>query len=158
VIEQGVNAVFNTEGNGNAWWIYHTMVRSIDEPLLVLTCDNVVELNYDLIFHDYAALGSPACMVVPVKPVDGLDGDYITHERNCILELNRQRPTDIYCSGIQVLNPTKVNALTSPSDDFYSVWHQLMAQRQLYCSNVYPSQWFAVDTLEQLNRANGLER
>lgn len=158
VIEHGVNAVFNTEGHGNAWWIYNTMIRAVDEPVLVLTCDNVVELDYGLIFEDYKKLGFPACMVVPVKPVEGLDGDYITHERNRITELNRQRPTDAYCSGIQVLSPRKVNEMTSPSDDFYTVWGQLIERSQLYCSHVYPKRWYAVDTVAQLNSINGMEQ
>lgn len=157
VIEHDVSSIFNTEGKGNAWWIFHTLIKNLDEPVLVLTCDNIVELDIDLIAHDYNSFDSPACMVVPVKPVKGLDGDYIFHQNNCITELNRNRQSDIYCSGIQVLNPKKVNDICSASDDFYSVWEQLIKVNQLYTSNIYPKKWFTVDTLEQLATLNGID-
>jgi NDP-sugar pyrophosphorylase family protein len=156
VIEHDVASIFNTEGKGNAWWIFNTLMRFVDEPVLVLTCDNVVELDVDLISKDYYSFSAPACMVVPVKPVAGLAGDYIFHEGNCVTELNRDKPSDIYCSGIQVLNPAKVNQLCQPSEDFYSVWKQLIAQKQLYSSTIYPKQWYTVDTIAQLEQVNKL--
>jgi NDP-sugar pyrophosphorylase family protein len=150
VIAEGVSSVLNTEGQGNAWWISHTLVRHLDEPVAVLTCDNVVDLDFDLLAHDYEELGSPACMVVPVTPVPGLRGDYIFHERQRVTALERDRVAPTYCSGIQVLNPRKVIALAGEADDFYAVWRSLIAAEQLYCARVYPKQWTAVDTLEQL--------
>jgi NDP-sugar pyrophosphorylase family protein len=156
VIEHDVSSIFNTEGKGNAWWIFNTLMKNLDEPVLVLTCDNVVKLDLELIGNDYASFNSPACMVVPVKPVEGLDGDFIFHNNNCVTELNRNKPSDIYCSGIQVLNPCLVNKLCKPEDDFYSVWMQLIQQKQLYSSNVYPKTWYAIDTLEQLGEINKL--
>lgn len=158
VIEHGACSVFNTEGHPNAWWIYNTLLSSVDEPVCVLTCDNVVELDVDRLWHDYAALGSPACMLVPVKPVAGLEGDYIFHEQQVVTEVNRHRVSDIYCSGIQVLNPARVRALTEDRGDFYAVWSQLIAQRALCVSSVYPDQWISVDTIEQLNLLNGTAR
>ena len=46
VIDIGVDAVFNTAGRGNAWWLYNTLIKNINEPVVVLTCDNVVELDF----------------------------------------------------------------------------------------------------------------
>jgi NDP-sugar pyrophosphorylase family protein len=154
VIEHGVSSIFNTEGKGNSWWVFNTLMKNLDEPVLVLTCDNVVELDLELIYKDYVSLKSPHCMVVPVKPVEGLDGDFIFHENNRVTELNRNKPSDIYCSGIQVLNPGKINKNCEPSDDFYALWMQLIKEGQLFSSNIYPNKWFAVDTLEQLALIN----
>jgi NDP-sugar pyrophosphorylase family protein len=152
VIEHNVSGIFNTEGQDNAWWIFNTLIKELNEPVFVLTCDNVIELDFKLIEDEYFNFGAPACMVVPVKPVPGLEGDYIVHEQNIITSLSRTRESDIYCSGIQVLNANKINRLLQPVDNFYHVWQGLMEHRELYCSNVYPSQWFAVDTMEQLQR------
>lgn len=154
VLEKDVASVFNTEGKGNAWWVYHTLIQHLDEPVLVLTCDNVINLNLDLLKKDYIDMGQPACTVIPVKPVDGLAGDYIFHENNIVLELNRRKKSDIYCSGIQIINPNKVNLLTKPVDDFYQLWSQLIDSRKLFCSKIYPDQWFTVDTLSQLEEIN----
>lgn len=154
VIEKGACSVFNTEGKANCWWIYNTLLRHLDQPIYVLTCDNVVDLDFDLIEADYEKLNRPACMLVPVKPVEGLDGDFIFHESGFVTELSRTEPTEIYCSGIQILNPKKINELTTEGESFYAVWQQLIEKRQLMISSVYPKRWFAVDTIEQLAALN----
>lgn len=154
VIEHGASSVFNTEGHNNSWWIYNTLLRDLDEPIYVLTSDNVVDLDFDLMEENYHALGNPACMLVPVKPVEGLEGDYIFHENHVVTELNRYKQSAIYCSGIQILNPAKVNRMTVEGEDFYSVWQQLIAKKELKSSSVYPKRWFAVDTMKQLATLN----
>lgn len=150
VIEHGANAVFNTEDKGNSWWIYNTLMRHFDEPICVLTADNVVDLDFDLIEEDYKLLKEPHCMLVPVKPVKGLEGDYIFHESSVVTKLSRHEPREMYCSGIQILNPKKINETTEACEDFYAVWQQLIAKHQLMMCSVYPKKWFTVDTIEQL--------
>jgi NDP-sugar pyrophosphorylase family protein len=154
VIEQGISSVFNTNGKGNAWWLYNTLMKCLDEPVFVLTCDNIVELDFELLANEYYGFNQPACMVVPVKPVPGLEGDYIFQENNIVTKLDRHQPSDCYCSGIQIVNPHKINLLTSVTENFDDVWGQLIGQKELYASNVYPKRWFAVDTIDQLERLN----
>ena len=154
VIEHDVASVHNTEGKGNAWWVYNTLLKNLNEPIFVLTCDNVIDLDFMALSKDYYELGAPACMVVPVKPVEGLEGDYIFEQGNVISKLDRNEKAGKYCSGIQVLNPNKVNQLTNSVDDFYALWNQLIEKEQLYCSNVFPKKWFTVDTMEQLSFLN----
>ncbi|MCL4752360.1 MAG: NTP transferase domain-containing protein [Myxococcales bacterium] len=155
VIERGVRSVFNTEGKPNSWWIHHTLLSHLDAPVYVLTCDNIVELDFDLLEQNYRDLGSPACMLVPVRPVPGLEGDFIFRDGSVVTKLDRHEPSDIYCSGIQLLNPKRVADLTRGDGDFYSVWGQLIAERELRVSSVYPKKWIAVDTWQQLVELNG---
>lgn len=154
VIEHGASSVFNTNGKSNCWWIYNTLLSQLDDPIVVLTCDNVVELDFELLEENYRSLNSPACMLVPVRPVAGLDGDYVFHTDHVVKEISRVKKTEIYCSGIQVLNPHRLNQITREGDSFYDVWQQLIDQQQLFVSSVYPKKWFAVDTIEQLTRLN----
>ena len=154
VIEHGATSIFNTEGKGNSWWLFNTFLKYLDEPLYVLTCDNVVLLDFDRIDDDYKTLGCPTCMVVPVRPVAGLEGDFIFHENGYVTRLTRDEPSGIYCSGIQVLNPKRVNESIDPADTFDIVWDQLIVKRELMTSSVYPEQWFAVDTIDQLAQVN----
>ena len=154
VIEHGASSVFNTNGKSNCWWIYNTLLSQIDDPIVVLTCDNVVELDFELLEENYLSLNSPACMLVPVRPVPGLEGDYVFHANHIVKEISRLKKTEIYCSGIQVLNPHRLNQITREGDSFYDVWQQLIDQQQLFVSSVYPKKWFAVDTIEQLTRLN----
>lgn len=153
VIKLGVDSVFNTESKGNSWWLYNTFVKYQNEPMFVLTCDNVIEIDFEALTGEYYNLGEPAVMVVPVKPIKGLEGDYIFHDKNRVVKLSRSDVTDIYCSGIQVINPAKVNRMTSPSESFYEVWNQLIPQNQLFCSTMHPERWLAIDTVEQLQHA-----
>jgi len=154
VIEHGASSVFNTEGKSNCWWIYNTMLSRLDEPIVVLTCDNVVDLDFELLEENYLSLNSPACMLVPVRPVAGLKGDYVFQDGHVVKEISRQKETDIYCSGIQVLNPYRLNQITHEGDSFYEVWQQLIDQQQLFVSSVYPKNWYAVDTIDQLTTLN----
>lgn len=154
VIKNGVSSVFNTEGRGNAWWVYNTVLKLLDEPMFVLTCDNVMELDFDLLQTDYYSYGEPACMLVPVKPMVGLEGDYIFHRGNIVTELNRTKKSDTYCSGIQIINPAKINQCTRSTEDFYTLWTQLINKNQVIASRIYPKKWFAVDTMEQLGEVN----
>ena len=155
-IEHNVSSTFNTEGKGNAWWVYNTLIKHLDEPIFVFTCDNVTDLDFKLLEKDYFKNKEPACMIVPVAPIEGLEGDFIFHNNYIITELNRHKPSNIYCSGIQILNPAKINRLTTSVDDFYGVWKQLIGLKQLYCSKVYPKNWFTVDNLQQLSHIKNM--
>lgn len=154
VIELGVHSVFSTEGKGNSWWIFNTLMSKLDEPVLVLTSDNVTDLKIDSLLAEYKRLNIPACMVVPVLPIPGLVGDFIHHQNNHVIKLDRNDPAESYCSGIQIINPAKINKLISPSEDFGEVWSQLIDQQQLFCSSVFPEKWFTIDTIEQLTLMN----
>jgi NDP-sugar pyrophosphorylase family protein len=154
VIEEGAASVLNTDGKPNCWWIYNTLLRLVDAPVYVLTCDNVVDLDFELLEVSYDSVGRPPCMLVPVRPVEGLEGDYIFREGRHVTRLSRMEASDTYCSGIQILNPARVCEITSEPDDFYGVWGQLIARRELLVSDVYPKSWFSVDTIEHLKRLN----
>lgn len=157
VIELGVSSVINTEGKSNSWWIYNTLLGQIDEPVVVLTCDNVMKLNFGLLEKSYFEIGAPACMLVPVIPVPGLEGDYIFQDGNNVTRLDRHSPSGSYCSGMQVLNPARIRALTQEGQDFYSVWNQLIAQKELRVSGVYPERWITIDTFEHLKFFENVE-
>lgn len=153
LIEHGVTSIHNTEGQSNSWWLHHTLLRQIDEPVFVLTCDNVTDIDFDGLVADYEALGRPPCLIVPVEPVEGLDGDFIYHDGPVVTALDREQPAPTYASGIQVLNPAKVAAMTSADGDFMTIWSELIAKRALLVSTVRPRRWYSVDTLEHLQIA-----
>ena len=62
VIGCGVASVFDTSDHGNAWWLSNTLMKYLDEPVLVLTCDNVVELDLDFLLRQYQAVGTIIAM------------------------------------------------------------------------------------------------
>jgi NDP-sugar pyrophosphorylase family protein len=154
VIHNGAASVLNTEGRSNSWWIHNTLLRHLDQPMFVLTCDNVMELEFGLLEADYLQSGAPPCMLVGVKPVEGLEGDYIFHREQQVTGLDRHQASDVYCSGIQVINPAQVAQRTQDGGDFYSIWKQLISQDQVMMSRIHPTRWISIDTVDQLMRAS----
>ncbi|WP_111672196.1 nucleotidyltransferase family protein [Algoriphagus litoralis] len=157
VIELGVSSVINTEGRGNAWWIFNSLLRTLNEPVIVMTADNVTNFKIELLFEEYNRLGAPPCMVVPVLPVKGLEGDFIHQVENLVVKLDRNDPAYTYCSGIQILNPNAINKLMEKKEDFSDVWTELISSKNLYSSSVFPDKWFTVDTIQSLSDADKLK-
>jgi len=148
LIENNVNTIINTNGKGNAWWVFHSVFKNFDNPIFVLTCDNVTQINFKKIEKDYNKLGRPLCMIVPTKPINGLAGDYIFRKKNIISKLSRKKKSDIYCTGIQVLNLKNINKAIKRTDDFNILWRRLIKINQLYVSNILPEKWFTVDDVK----------
>lgn len=152
LIEQNISTIVNTNNQGNSWWIFNSVFKNFDRPIFVLTCDNVTDINFSKIAKDYFEQGSPLCMLVGTKPVAELEGDYIFRKKNIVHFLSRKKKSDIYCTGIQVLNPKKINEKISKSNDFGTLWKKLIKIKQLYLSNVYPKKWYTVDSIDNYNQ------
>ena len=91
-------------------------------------------------------------MIVPTKPIEGLDGDYIFRKKNIINKLSRKKKSDIYCTGIQVLDLKNVNKTIKRTEDFNILWRRLIKIKQLYVSNILPEKWFTVDSSENYKK------
>ena len=79
--------------------IFNTIIKELDEPIFVLTCDNTAD--FDGLALEYFSMDSPLAMVVPVKPIKGLDGDFIHQKNNIVKKLSRTDITDVYCSELK---------------------------------------------------------
>jgi len=150
VIEHNASSVINTNKKGNAWWIFNFPFKYINEPVFVLTCDNITKINFGLIERDYLRKGSPECFLIPVRPVDKLEGDYIHKKKNLVTSLSRKKKSDIYCSGIQIINPYKINKIMKNKYEFNQVWKKLIIKKKLIVSDILPKKWFAIDKISQL--------
>ena len=148
LIEEKVSSIINTDKKGNSWWIFNSIFKSFDSPLYVLTCDNVTNIDFKKIEKDYYKKGQPICMIIPTKPIKGLAGDYIFRKKNIIQGLSRKVKSDIYCTGIQVLNPKKINDKIKSTDDFNILWKRLIKIKQLYVSDIVPKKWYTVDNVD----------
>lgn len=153
LMTKGVDTIINTEGHGNAWWISNSVMQYVDEPVLVLTTDNITKIDINFLSDEYERLNFPSCLLVPVKPIPGIDGDYIYSENGKVTSIERNGKSNIYCSGIQVLNPKKIASLGISNDSFYGIWEKLISIKELRVSSLYPKIWFSIDTLDQLASA-----
>jgi len=148
LIEEKVDSIINTNGKGNAWWIFNSIFKNFDKPIFVLTCDNVTQINFKEIEKDYNQLGCPMCMIIPIKPINGLDGDYIFKDKHIVKKLSRRKRSEIYCTGIQVLNLKLINKKLKKTYNFNTLWKRLIKLNQLYVSNIMPKKWFTVDNIK----------
>ena len=85
----------------------------------------------------------------------GFDGDFIKHDTKFkILKISRTNKYNKICSGLQIINPYKINKLTKKTNNFYEVWDQLIKMDQLYCSKQTIKNWYAIDNINQLKIVN----
>jgi NDP-sugar pyrophosphorylase family protein len=124
------------------------MFKYYDRPIYVLTCDNVTDIDFKQIEKDYYSKKQPHCMIIPTRPVSGLSGDYIFSKNSIVNNLSRKKKSSIYCTGIQVLNPKKINDKIKPTSDFNILWKRLMKIKQLYVSDIEPKRWYTVDNID----------
>ena len=154
VIEHDVSSVINTEGHGNSWWIFHSLIKNISDPLFVFTCDNLVDLDFDKYQNDYKYFGYPSCMIIPVKPVIGIEGDFIFHDDYKVHKISRRQISNIYCSGVQIINPKKINDSMGSKNNFLNLWVELINLDDLYVSKNIASNWYSIDNIKNLDIAN----
>ena len=69
-----------------------------------------------------------------------------------IYNLSRSKKSEIYCTGIQVLNPKKINNQIKPTEDFNKLWKRLIKIKQLYVSDVMPKKWYTVDNVDNYKK------
>ena len=152
LIEEKVSSIINTDKKGNSWWIFNSIFKSFNSPIFVLTCDNVTNIDFKKIEKDYQKKGQPLCMIIPTKPIKGLAGDYIFKKKDIVQKLSRNNKSDIYCTGIQVLNPKKINDKIRPSADFNILWKRLIKIKPLPVSDIMPKKWYTVDSIDNYKK------
>lgn len=148
--DNDISSIINTLGNGNAWWIYNTLLSNLNEPIILLTCDNIMQINFESVYQEYCEHNQPACMIIPTTVNSSFEGDFISHINNKITTLSRDIKSNLFASGCQIINPYQINMLTEKTENFYKVWYQLIEKQMLFCSNIQPSEWKSIDSLSQL--------
>lgn len=143
-----VNTCINTNNKDNAYFLFNSFIREIDRPIIVCPCDMIVDIDINEIKKDYDDLGSPVVCIIPVRTT--MDADGLIINNNIVKKISRDTKSDIYASGIQVINPYKLNRITNKFDNFYDVWNFLIEKQLLYVSNIYPNKWKIFDKLSDL--------
>lgn len=153
-----VKTIINTSGQGNSWWIFNTLLSLIDEPVLVMTCDNIADIDIRALEESYSKFGDPLCMLIPTRPIKGISGDFIFSANGLVTSLSREHSSEHYCSGIQVLNPYRICTLLKKEakvDDFSLLWARLINSNQLFVAPDTPSYWRSFDTVDHISDVSG---
>lgn len=147
-VAKEVEGFINTSGRDNAYFLFNSIIKYINEPIVVCPCDMITNLDLEAVYEDYIKLGSPAACIVPVNTL--LDADSIIVENNKVRTITRSSRMGLYASGVQILNPHRINELITPENNFYQVWNNLIEVEQLYATLVMPTQWKIFDRLKDL--------
>lgn len=143
-----VATLVNTTNKDNAYFLFNTVIKYIDEPVIICPCDLILDIDLVQLYSEYVSLGQPPLCIVPIPAAK--DADYIHTEGGAVTEITRNKPSSICASGIQVLNPHKINTLVSPKDNFYHVWMELISNRALHVTQTQPTKWKAFDNLKNI--------
>lgn len=143
-----VKQFVNTTGEDNSYFLFNTFVRNIDEPIVVCPSDIIVDVDLKQVYNEYKALNSPPICIVPV--VTDVDADCIATQNNVITSISRTNETNLQASGVQIINPAKVNQYSQPFDNFYDVWNYLIGQKLLYVTDTMVKSWSAYDRITDL--------
>lgn len=148
-----VKGFVNTLNQDNSYFLFNSFVKYLDEPILIMPCDIVTDIDFNKLFENYVELGSPVGMLVSTNPIKGVAGDFITYDNNNLIKfLSRVEETDKYCTGIQIINPKKLNNFTEDKNNFYDVWNFLIRTENLKVSDLIPSTWCSYDDIKQINK------
>ena len=146
-----VDAFINTENKDNSYFLTSTFLRDLDEPIIVIPCDIIFEIDFKKLYEEYLLLNNPEVMLVPIKILEGVEGDYVHFDGNNILTLNRSNYSEYYLSGIQIINPKKLNTIMSKKHhNFYNIWDELIMHNKLKLSNTQPTKWRAYDKINDV--------
>lgn len=145
----GVFTIVNTQNKGNCWWIFNSFIKTLNEPVLVLTCDLITEIDTEFLYNQYVRLGCPAITLIPTGPLPGLEGDFLHSDQNRVIAFSRLTKTGLFCTGIQVINPTKILRAIEGNyfpEDFGVLWKMLIVKREVFHSELYPHPWYSINT------------
>jgi NDP-sugar pyrophosphorylase family protein len=149
-LEKKVNCLLNTIDKDNSYFLFNTIIKHIDEPILLLPCDIIIDLDVEKLYQEYIDLGSPSCLIVPLKNDRKVEADFLHTNGNKIIKINREEESNFYASGIQIINPNKINNKIKSSENFYNVWMELIKNEELLISNTNVYFWEAIDNFNQI--------
>ena len=152
--KRNINSIINTEGHDNAWWIKNSILGSINEHVLLTTCDSIINLNKKFLINEIKNNLNYPCILLIVKPNKNFKGDYIILKNKKIDGISRKKKTKLFASGIQIINPYKINKIVKSKkiDNFNKLWSFLIKKNKIGYTKIYRKKWSSFDTLEQIKK------
>jgi NDP-sugar pyrophosphorylase family protein len=149
-IAAGAASVTIVGSRGNAAWIGESTLGLLDEPVVVVTADNLMSIDLDGVVDEFGRLDGASGMLVCVDPPGATAGDRVESEHGVVTDISHMSNDTRVASGLQVLNPARVREATAGATEFSEIWSQLVQKGTLYVSERSPSRWIAVDRPEDL--------
>jgi NDP-sugar pyrophosphorylase family protein len=142
------NSLLNTIDQDNSYFIFNTIIKYINEPIIVSPCDINFDIDLNELYEEYINLKSPTACIIPIEY--NSDADKIEQSNQNILQINKNIKSNLSASGIQIINPFKINQLMNSCQNFYDVWSELIKQNQLMITKTKPTKWKCFDKISDL--------
>jgi NDP-sugar pyrophosphorylase family protein len=150
-LRKKVSGFINTIDQDNSYFLYNSFVRFINKPILCMPCDTIFETDLKQLYKDYQDIQEPSHVILSVSSQVCPNGDKLVVEGNNITEITKEINTGTSSTGIQIINPKRINKLTTPENNFYQIWKQLININELLAIEPLFSKWYTFDTITQLN-------
>jgi NDP-sugar pyrophosphorylase family protein len=153
----GITRFIDTEDKGNAACLYELSAKKQKSPVLIITCDNLLNIDLMEVYRDFLDVET-AGMLIPVEASQSIPGDRIYTDGQIITEISQDNSSPIICSGLQVLDLEKARLTISQDMNFHNVWNEMICNRQLAVSKIFPTVWIALDTPKSLETLSNFKR
>jgi MurNAc alpha-1-phosphate uridylyltransferase len=150
-LSYGADAVVDIGAGGNASWIHSSSLGLIESPTLIVTSDNVMEVDLGALRME-TEQDSGSSFIVAVERDPGYPGDRIITDAERISTMGPSNSSSLLASGLQVIVPRRITRRSGPLDDFSGVWADLIKHKELKLASTRPTNWFAIDTPTDLER------
>ena len=151
-LKYGANLIFQNNEGGNANWLNRTFLRKLRSPIVVITCDNLMDVN--LMDVELESMISQDLSYLVGRESDSeLKGDRILQNEGCVTAISQDSNVTLLATGLQIINPGTLSPELT-FDNFHEVWDDLISRQSLCVSRSQPTKWAAIDTLFDLENAN----
>lgn len=147
-ISESIAGLINTNGESNAYFIFNTIIKNLNENILILPSDLIFKLEISKIEKE---IDKDKSYIIPTPFKKGMDSDHIEHEKDKkIKSITREKKTKYCASGLQIINPFKVNEKIKNANNWYEIWNFLIEDSNLYSTNYTLKEWKTFDTYNQI--------
>ena len=152
--KKNISSIINTEGHDNAWWIKNSILGTINEYVLLTTCDSIITLDKNFLINEIKKNYNYPCILLVVKPNENFKGDYVILKNKKINGISRIKKTNLFASGIQIINPYKISKILKNKkiDNFNKLWSFLIKKNKISYTKIFKKKWSSFDTVEQIKK------
>jgi MurNAc alpha-1-phosphate uridylyltransferase len=151
-LQYGADYIFQNNLGGNANWLNSSFLRNLQAPIIVITCDNLMDVNLTDVELESQSAQDLSYLVTRIDESD-VKGDRILQTEGRVIAISQDNNITSLATGLQIINPGTLSPEMN-FDNFHEVWSDLISKESLHVSRSQPTKWVAIDTILDLENAN----